>query len=380
MSRELYIGLMSGTSADGLDAALIAFDSPDTQALRFELIDSIECPLPANTKQQVTELALSGPDEIHKMAELDISLAESFAGACLELLERQQLKPEDIRAIGSHGQTIRHIPQSKEQGGYTLQIGDPSRIAEMTGITTVADFRRRDIAAGGHGAPLAPAFHHAAFQDDHQARFIVNIGGMANVTHIPAKGCGEVIGFDTGPGNALMDGWIQTHKQEAYDKSGLWAEGGKVNEDLLTNLLAHPFLALTAPKSTGREAFNLPWLKQQLSGIEVSPQDVQASLLAFTAQTIADQLIALHKTSAQPRGELYICGGGAHNQALMKCLESKLPNFHISSTAELGVHPDWVEAITFAWLARQCVHQLPGNLPSVTGARGGRILGAIYPA
>ncbi len=374
MSRELYIGLMSGTSADGLDAALIAFDNND-----FQLLDSVESKLPANTKQRVTELALSGSDEIHKMAELDISLAKSFATACQNLLQRNGLNAEDITAIGSHGQTIRHIPQSSEQTGYTLQIGDPSRITEITSITTVADFRRRDIAAGGQGAPLAPAFHQAAFQHDSQARFIVNIGGMANVSYIPAKGDGETIGFDTGPGNALMDGWIQAHKQEAYDKDGAWAEGGKVNKDLLSRLLKHPFLALTPPKSTGREAFNLPWLKTQLTDTQISPQDVQATLLALTAQSIADQVLNLHTTAKQQQGELYICGGGAHNQALIKTLQAMLPGFHIGSTAELGVHPDWVEAITFAWLARQCIHQLPGNLPSVTGAKGPRILGAIYP-
>ncbi|GAA6151854.1 anhydro-N-acetylmuramic acid kinase [Pseudoteredinibacter isoporae] len=375
MSRELYIGLMSGTSADGLDAALIAFDED-----HFELLDCIERPLPTHTKQYVTELALSGEHEIQKMAELDIQLAECFASACQELLQRQQLEPKDITAIGSHGQTIRHIPQSEAQTGYTLQIGDPSRIAEITGITTIADFRRRDIAAGGQGAPLAPAFHQAAFQSLKQARFVANVGGMANITYVPAKGCGEVIGFDTGPGNALMDGWILQHRQEAYDKNGLWAESGTVNKDLLTNLLSHPFLSLPAPKSTGREAFNLPWLEQQLTNITASPKDVQASLLTFTAQSIADQVLALHQASKGEKGELYLCGGGAHNQALVKRLASLLPNFHINSTAKLGVHPDWVEAMTFAWLARQCMHRLPGNLPSVTGARDERILGAIYPA
>ncbi len=374
MSRELYIGLMSGTSADGLDAALVAFDGEE-----YELVDKLESSLPADTKQQVTELALSGHDEINRIAQLDISLAECFANACLEIIARQQLKPADIHAIGSHGQMIRHIPAHTQRPGYTLQIGDPSRIAEITGITTVADFRRRDIAAGGQGAPLAPAFHQAAFQDSASARFIVNVGGMSNVSYLPASATqndlGEVIGFDTGPGNVLMDGWISTHRQQAYDKDGLWAEGGTVSERLLSNLMGHPFLQQQPPKSTGREAFNLDWLDQQLNGFSLDPQDVQASLLSFTAQTIAEQLLKFEDTA-----ELYLCGGGAHNKALVNRLCQLLPDFTINNTSKLGIDPDWVEAITFAWLARQCIHGLPGNLPSVTGAAGPRILGAIYPA
>lgn len=372
MSRELYIGLMSGTSADGLDAALVSFDGDN-----YELIDKLEGSLPANTKQQVTELAQSGPDEINRIAQLDISLAESFASSCLEILKRQQLKPKDIRAIGSHGQTIRHIPTSSEKHGYTLQIGDPSRIAEITGITTVADFRRRDIAAGGQGAPLAPAFHQAAFQDSRSTRFVVNIGGMANVSYLPPTKDSDkdVIGFDTGPGNVLMDGWILAHKQVAYDKNGAWAESGEISERLLSKLMTHPFLQQPAPKSTGREAFNLDWLNQQLLGLNLEPQNVQASLLAFTAQSIADQLIQLDDSA-----ELYLCGGGAHNQALVRQLSQLLPGCSIHDTSKLGIDPDWVEAITFAWLARQCIHGLTGNLASVTGASGPRILGAIYPA
>lgn len=371
MSREYYIGLMSGTSADGLDAALIAIDED-----QIELLGTLEAPLPRHTKTLVSELALSGPDEINKLAQLDIELAETFAQASLKLIEQQGLNPEDIAAIGSHGQTIRHIPQSETQAGYTLQIGDPARIAEATQICTIADFRRRDIAAGGQGAPLAPAFHKTVFQHPTCNRFAVNIGGMANISYIPAAQLQEdVIGFDTGPGNALMDAWITLHRGKPYDEGGIWAKSGSVSNDLLTRLLKHPFLGQSAPKSTGREAFNMPWLEQQLTGLNLSPENVQATLMEFTARSIA-----MHVLQLQPKGELYVCGGGAHNSALMKRLDELLEQFTVADTSSLGVHPDWVEAMTFAWLAHQCIHKKSGNLPSVTGAKGNRILGAIYPA
>ncbi|MCV6623523.1 MAG: anhydro-N-acetylmuramic acid kinase, partial [Cellvibrionaceae bacterium] len=293
MSREYYIGLMSGTSADGLDAALIAIDDD-----QIELLGTLEAPLPRHTKTLVSELALSGPDEINKLAQLDIELAETFAQTSLSLIEQQGLNPKDIAAIGSHGQTIRHIPQSETQAGYTLQIGDPARIAEATQICTIADFRRRDIAAGGQGAPLAPAFHKTVFQHPTCNRFAVNIGGMANISYIPAAQLQEdVIGFDTGPGNALMDAWIALHKGKPYDDDGLWAKSGNVSDDLLTRLLKHPFLEQSAPKSTGREAFNMPWLEQQLTGLNLSPEDVQATLMEFTARSIA-----MHVLQLQPKG------------------------------------------------------------------------------
>ncbi|WP_299981014.1 anhydro-N-acetylmuramic acid kinase [uncultured Pseudoteredinibacter sp.] len=376
MSRELYIGLMSGTSADGLDVALVAIDEQSIEGNHIELLGTLEAPLPSHTKKLVSELALSGPDEINKLAQLDIQLAESFAQASLKLLEQQGLKPEDIAAIGSHGQTIRHIPKSDTQAGYTLQIGDPARIAEATQICTIADFRRRDIAAGGQGAPLAPAFHKTVFQHPTCNRFAVNIGGMANISYIPATQLQEdVIGFDTGPGNALMDAWIMLHKGKPYDLDGLWALSGTVSDHLLTRLLKHPFLEQSAPKSTGREAFNMPWLEQQLSGLSLNPEDVQATLMEFTARSIA-----MHVLQLQLAGELYVCGGGAHNGALMQRLDELLEQFTVADTSSLGVHPDWVEAVTFAWLAHQCKHNKSGNLPSVTGAKGNRILGAIYPA
>lgn len=370
MDQELYIGLMSGTSADGIDAALVDLSGPQPK-----LLATLEHPLPEHARSLVSQLALSGDNEIEKVATLDISLAESFAEACLRLLEQTNTPPSQIRAIGSHGQTIRHQPPTKTQRGYTLQIGDPSTLAEITGIDVIADFRRRDMAAGGHGAPLAPAFHRAVFSAS-EARAIINIGGMANITILHNTN-GPVIGFDTGAGNVLMDSWIQHCKGLHYDKDGLWASSGQANPALLSKLLQHPFLRGPAPKSTGRETFNLPWLLTQIEGVELNPQDIQATLLEFTSTTISDQ-ITLQFEGDHP--EVYICGGGAHNPVLVDSIAAKLPNAKVATTAALGVSPDWVEAMTFAWLAQQTLKRKHGNLSSVTGASGERILGGIYPA
>lgn len=366
---KLYIGLMSGTSADGIDAALVDFGGAQPK-----LIASHSHPLPVGSQELVSQLALTSHDELAAICELDIHLAQAFADASLALLKKAGRQASDICAIGSHGQTIRHQPPAPGKTAFSLQIGDPNTIAERTGITVAADFRRRDIAAGGHGAPLAPAFHNAVFRSQNHNRAIVNIGGMANVSYL-GKGSEPVLGFDTGPGNVLMDAWIGRHHNQAYDRDGAWAKGGEVSEDLLTRLMQHPFLSLTAPKSTGREAFNLPWLEQQLAGLTLAEQDVQASLLEFTAQSLALQLSPLAEAM-----EVYICGGGAHNKALMQRLSEVLAPMPVLSSGQLGIDPDWVEAMTFAWLAKQCIEGDKANLPSVSGAKGLRILGGIFQA
>ncbi|MCV6627541.1 MAG: anhydro-N-acetylmuramic acid kinase [Cellvibrionaceae bacterium] len=370
-SRALYIGLMSGTSADGIDAGLVDFSGD-----RPQLLASLAKALPADTQSLVTQLAHSGQDEIAQLAELDQTLAEAFAEASLELLARTDFTPKDITAIGSHGQTLRHIPAAGRRG-YTLQVGDPNIIAELSGICTVADFRRRDVAAGGHGAPLAPAFHQAFFRSQTQERAVINIGGMANISYLPKDLSQPVLGFDSGPGNVLMDAWIKRHKNQGYDKDGMWAKAGKVSNDLLTRLMQHPFIGAPSPKSTGREAFHLAWLETQLQGRDTTPEEVQATLLAFTCQSIAEQVLPL---LGEAGGEVYICGGGAHNKHLMAALAAAMPGHRLDSTAALGIEPDWVEAMTFAWLAKQTLEGKPSNLPSVSGAKGPRILGGIYPA
>lgn len=370
MDQELYIGLMSGTSADGIDAALV-----DLSGQQPKLLATLEHPLPEHARALVSELALNGDNEIEKIASLDISLAESFADASLHLLKQANKTPSQIRAIGSHGQTIRHQPPTQTQRGYTLQIGDPSTLAEITGIDVIADFRRRDMAAGGHGAPLAPAFHRAVFSAD-KPRAIINIGGMANITALHMDN-NPVIGFDTGAGNVLMDSWIQHCKGFHYDKDGKWASSGHADQTLLSKLLQHPFIKQAAPKSTGREAFNLPWLLTQIDGLTLNPEDIQATLLEFTSTTISDQIKQQFNLD---KPEVYICGGGAHNPALVTSIAEKLPNSTVATTDALGVSPDWVEAMTFAWLAQQTLKRQNGNLSSVTGASGERVLGGIYPA
>ena len=281
-----------------------------------------------------------------------------------------------MRAIGSHGQTVRHHPPSRQAGrGFSLQIGDPNTIAHLTGITTIADFRRRDIAAGGEGAPLAPAFHAAAFAREGAARAIVNIGGIANATLL--DGSGGVLGFDTGPGNTLLDHWVQRHLGTAYDRDGQWSAEGEVSDTLLHRLLAHPFLSAAGPRSTGKEEFNLDWLGQCLVGLdEVTPQQVQATLAELTAQSIAAGI----RAAAVEVNEVYVCGGGGRNTDLMRRLYRHLEPATLDTTAALGMEPEWVEAAAFAWLAYRNCQRLPGNLPAVTGAREAVILGGIYPA
>lgn len=368
--RQLYIGLMSGTSADAIDAALV-----DVQ-LTPQLIAHHTLQLPANTRQQIHALSVPSDNEIDRMGLLDTELGKLFAQTSLELLTKAGVSSAQIIAIGSHGQTLRHRPPGSPEGTFTLQIGDPNQIAELTGITTVADFRRRDMAASGQGAPLVPAFHRAIFHTQDSDRVIVNIGGMANITWLPAKG--QTLGFDTGPGNVLMDIWIEEQLAKRYDHDGAWAATGRVCDMLLTALLTTPYFKLQAPKSTGRESFNRAWLEKNLLKLTsiLAPADVQATLLELTAITLVDSINGLSQSSK----EVFVCGGGAYNAALMQRLVALLPNDTVASTAVLGVDPQWIEAMAFAWLAQQTINNRPGNLREVTGATREVILGGVYYA
>ncbi|TJZ74270.1 anhydro-N-acetylmuramic acid kinase [Chitiniphilus eburneus] len=364
MNQPYFIGLMTGTSLDGVDAVLVDVSGPTPI-----LVAAQGRPLPGGLRDTLLSLQASGPDEIDRAWRAGIQLAECYAEAVLALLLRAAVPAEQVAAIGNHGQTVRHRPER----GYTVQLGDHARLAELTGITVVGDFRSRDVAAGGQGAPLVPAFHQAVFADSRRHRVIVNIGGIANLTDLPPGG--DVVGFDTGPGNVLLDAWIAQHQGQRYDTSGQWAATGKVLPDLLDLLLAESYFAMPSPKSTGRDLFHAGWLARRLTGRSDAPQDVQATLAALTVQSIADAILL----QAPGVDEVYICGGGAHNTHLMHALGRALPGVALASTAELGIDPDWVEAYAFAWLAQRCLSRQPGNLPQVTGAQGPRILGAIWP-
>jgi anhydro-N-acetylmuramic acid kinase len=368
----LFVGLMSGTSVDAIDCALARCDDD-----AFELIATHEHAIPPGIRERVAALSHPGADEINRMGVLDRELGRLFAEATLALLAAARTEPDSVLAIGCHGQTIRHHPPSLAGGdrGFTLQIGDPGTIAEGTGITTIADFRSRDIAAGGEGAPLAPAFHAAVLARAGVNRAIVNIGGIANVTFL--QGTELKAGFDTGPGNTLLDHWIADHSGKSCDVDGQWSATGQVHEPLLARLLAHPYFTRSGPRSTGKEAFNLPWLEAQLATVEtVPPEDVQATLVELTSTSIAE-VIRHYPLDVE---EIYVCGGGAHNSHLMGRLAGHLAPVAVNSTSSIGMDPDWVEAATFAWLARRTLHGLTGSCPAVTGARGPRILGGIYRA
>ncbi|MGU9858362.1 anhydro-N-acetylmuramic acid kinase [Pseudomonas sp. LF245] len=362
---SLYIGVMSGTSLDGLDIALIKQDGA------IELIATHYIPMPAALRTELLGLCASGPDEIARSAIAQQHWVTLAAQGIHALLDQQNLKPQDIRAIGSHGQTIRHEPAR----GFTVQIGNPALLTELTGITVVSDFRSRDVAAGGQGAPLVPAFHEALFGERTGNRAVLNVGGFSNLSLIETGK--PVAGFDCGPGNVLLDAWIHEQRGEHFDRDGQWAASGTIAPQLLSALLSDPFFLTKGPKSTGREVFNLGWLQQHLGRLPVfAHQDVQATLLELTALTIVESL-----QNAQPQTEtLLVCGGGAHNSTLMNRLATLLPSTQVSSTATHGVDPDWVEAMAFAWLAHCCLEGIAANRPSVTGARGLRVLGAIYPA
>lgn len=365
---ELFIGLMSGTSMDAIDAVLVSFDQPQPA-----LIASLTQPIDPALRHRLANLANPADNELAHLMELDVIMGRAFAEASRALLTNAQMPAAKVRAIGSHGQTVRHTPS----GPYptTCQIGDPNIIAEQTGITTVADFRRRDMAAGGQGAPLVPAFHAAMLRTSQRTRVVVNVGGMANISVLPATPTSEVIGFDTGPGNVLMDRWIERTHGKGCDENGQWAAQGSIDEGLLQRLLQDPFFQLAPPKSTGRELFSERWLLSNLSGRE-QPVDVQTTLCELTARSIAQAIESITRDCR----EVLVCGGGAYNSYLMLRLAANLPGATVTSSATYGIEPRWMEAIAFAWLARQTLARLPGNMPAVTGARHPVILGGIYPA
>lgn len=367
---DLFIGLMSGTSLDGIDAVLVRLE----ETAPPELLACHRHPLPADLRREMAALTCPGENELARMGAADVRMGRELARAVQDLLAKAGTEAAAVRAIGSHGQTLRHRP-----GGETptsLQIGDPNIVAERTGITTVADFRRRDMAAGGQGAPLVPAFHAAVFRHPAESRVILNLGGIANLTLLPADPDAPVQGFDTGPGNALMDAWIARHRNRPHDAEGQWAASGQVHPQLLAALLADAYFGAPPPKSTGRDHFHLDWAARQWPKLDELPAaDVMATFLELTAASIRDALEA----HAPDAGRLLVCGGGVHNTRLMQRLQALLPGLPVESTARHGLDPDWVEAVAFAWLARQTLEGRPGNLPSVTGAGRPACLGAIYP-
>ncbi|WND81155.1 anhydro-N-acetylmuramic acid kinase [Lysobacter capsici] len=372
----LYLGLISGTSADGIDAALVRFEH-GAAPTRCALVLGRTYPWQDALRERLVALGQGGDARsLEELGTLDIQVAQAFAQAALALIDEAGVDPRAVAAIGSHGQTVRHRPAGARFDGqhpFTWQIGDGAVIAERTGIATAADFRRRDVAAGGHGAPLMPAFHAALLHSPDEDRAALNLGGIANFTLLPARG--EVRGFDTGPANCLMDAWALRHLGRPYDADGAFAAQGEVDPSLLARLLDEPWFALPPPKSTGREQFHLDWVDARLSGGE-RPQDVQATLLELSAISIADALRAHQPATTR----VLACGGGVRNTALLARLASRLPGVTVESTERYGLDPDFVEAMGFAWLARQTLAGLPGNLPSVTGARGLRVLGTVHPA
>lgn len=375
-SAGLFVGLMSGTSADGIDAALVEFDAPG----HCRLVHAINPPWDGVLRRQLLTIGQGQAEpSLDELGTLDVQVAEAFAAATRALLSEAGVPPSAVTAIGSHGQTLRHRPAGAQGDGrhpFTVQVGDGNLIAERTGIATVADFRRRDVAAGGQGAPLLPALHAALLADAAQDRAILNLGGIANLTLLPAtSGNGHVSGFDTGPANALMDAWCERHTGQAYDRAGNWGAGGTVDAALLQRLLAEPWFSLPPPRSTGREQFHLGWVQARLGGGE-RPQDVQATLLELTTLTVVQALEQQQPATCR----VLVCGGGVHNPRLMTRLAALLPDATVESTASLGIDPDYIEAMGFAWLARRTLAGLPGNLPAVTGASGGRVLGVVYPA
>ena len=374
----LFVGLISGTSADGIDAALVRFGETHAGALECELVHARTYAwTPVALRARLVELGQGGDARsLEELATLDVQVGAAFAHAAGELIAEAGVAPAQMQAIGSHGQTVRHRPAGAALDGrdaFSWQLGDAHLIAERTGITTVADFRRRDIAAGGQGAPLVPAFHAALLHSDAEDRAVLNLGGIANFTLLPARG--EVRGFDTGPANALMDAWCERHTGRAFDADGALAASGRVDTALLERLLDEPWFDLPPPKSSGREQFHLDWLQPRLRGNE-AVADVQATLLELSAITAARALRAHQPATARVLG----CGGGVRNAALMARIGAHLPGVLLDTTDAHGLDPDFVEAMAFAWLARQALLGRPGNVPSVTGARGPRVLGSIHPA
>jgi anhydro-N-acetylmuramic acid kinase len=364
---DLYVGLMTGTSLDGVDAVLA-----DLDAFPPRIVGTVHVSLADDLRRELLLLSTSGSDELHRSAVASQHLARGYASAVMQLLLEANVEPAQVRAIGAHGQTVRHRPDA----GYTVQLNAPATLAELTGIDVVADFRSRDIAAGGQGAPLLPVFHAGLFTVD-SPRAVVNIGGIANVTGLPATGSAEpVIGFDCGPGNVLIDAWAAEHLGCPFDRDGAWAAGGHSNATLLQALLEEPYFSLPPPKSTGRELFNREWLSHKLGQRKMDPRDVQATLTRLTAAAIG-QAIGRHVVGGT---DVLVCGGGAFNATLMRMLGEECAPRPVASTQTLGIAPDHVEAFAFAWFAHEHVHRRCASLPAVTGARGARVLGALYPA
>jgi len=369
MKTEYYIGVMSGTSLDGIDVGLYDFSAKQPKAVHFHYQ-----PYPFALKEKIQ--AISQEDakvSLLDYGQLDTYLGELYAAACLELLAQVNINTEAIKAIGCHGQTLYHAPNATHP--FSLQIGNPNIISQKTGITTIADFRLQDIAAGGQGAPLVPAFHQAFFSHPKKNHLILNIGGIANLTYLPKDKQQTILGFDTGTGNTLMNQWIMRHKNQPYDHLGEWAAMGKVQSQLLQHLKDEAYFQQTPPKSTGTEYFSAQWLDNKLSTLpHYDPVDVQSTLCQFTADTISDAI----SQETPDADAIFICGGGIHNQQLMNTLKKQLA-IPVLSTVTLGIHPDQVEAMAFAWLAKQTFQGKTANLPDTTGARKAVILGAIYP-
>jgi len=373
--KQLYIGVMSGTSMDAVDAALVSINDNKIETLAHHSNE-----IPSNLKLQLSELCSPGENEIERCGHLDILVAELIAKTVNTLLENENLQTQDISAIGSHGQTVRHLPNARKP--FSLQIGNPSIIAHNTNITTIADFRMADIAAGGQGAPLVPAFHQAAFQSKTDFRAIINIGGISNITLLNPSNKTQpnhppsTEGYDLGPGNTLMDQWILYHHNKAFDMNGDWARTGKTIAPLLNKFLTDNFIQKAPPKSSGREYFNLSWLKRNIDD-SLEAKDVQRTLVEFTAQVIANAL--KRETNSHPC-DVFLCGGGVRNTFLQERINSLLPDYNISTTCTLGIDAQLVEATAFAWLAKQTLNKSPGNIKAVTGASHQKILGGIYLA
>jgi anhydro-N-acetylmuramic acid kinase len=369
-SKQLFIGLMSGTSLDGVDGVLVDFSTAQPHVLAHHAM-----PFTPALKQELLALNTPSDNELHRAALAANGLVRVYAQTVDALLADTPTNAHDVGAIGAHGQTVRHQPGAFDGTGYTLQLNNPALLAELTGIDVVADFRSRDVAAGGQGAPLVPVFHQGIFGRPETTVGVLNLGGIANLSVLHANG--DVLGFDCGPGNALLDHWCQVHTGYAFDNDGVWGASGTVIEPLLQTMLAEPFLHQVPPKSTGRDLFHPTWLAHHLSGhAHANAADVQATLTEFTARACVNDVL---KHAAQA-SELIVCGGGALNGLLMQRLQAGLPQVRVLSSAERGMPPLQVEATAFAWLARQTVQGLPGNLPKVTGAKGARILGGVFKA
>jgi len=370
MKEALYIGLMSGTSMDAVDCALLDLGSTAPKVLEF-----ISPEVPPAFKLRLLGLTANVALDLRELGSADIEVAILFATTVEALLATAKLDRSRVKAIGSHGQTIWHEPpQNARQYPFSMQIGDPNTLAQLTGLTVVADFRRRDMAAGGQGAPIVPAFHRAFFAANDRNRIILNLGGIANITLLPSPATAP-LGFDTGPASVLMDGWINRHKGLNFDENGDWAVSGTINPALLEALLDEPYFLQLPPKSTGRELLNMAWLEGKLARVNttIKAEDVQATLLEFTAVTVAQAILPLISN-----GEIVVCGGGARNGALLACLQRKLPGFSLVTSSALGIHPDSVEAAAFAWLAHKTLNQEPVDLRPFTGSRHPVIAGGIY--